>query len=65
MFYKLNLRNEIKKAKNNFIHLSQMKKEYYKLIKKIRNLKEKKIILLYITGIIFYCISLTHLSVLV
>ena len=62
MFYKLNLRNEIKKAKNNFIHLPQMKNEYYKLIKKIRNLKEKKIILLYITGVIFYCISLTHLS---
>ena len=62
MIYKLNLKNEIKKTTNNFIHLSQIKKGLYKLIKEIKKIKEKKIILLYITGVIFYCISLTHLS---
>ena len=33
-----------------------------KLFQNIEKIKEKNITLLYITGIIFYCISLTHLS---
>ena len=62
MIYKLHLKNVINKIKNNFIHLLQIRKGFLKLVKEIRHIKEKKIILLYITGVIFYCISLTHLS---
>ena len=62
MIYKLNLINEINKIKKNFVHLPGKDKGLSKLIKDINNIKEKKIIILYITGVIFYCISLTHLS---
>ena len=62
MIYKLNLINEINKIKKNFVHLPGKEKGLSKLIKDINNIKEKKIIILYITGVIFYCISLTHLS---
>ena len=62
MIYILYLKNVINKIKNNFIHLSQIKKIFLKLIKEISHIKEKKLIILYITGVIFYCISLTHLS---
>ena len=62
MIYKLKLINVLNKIKNNIVHLSQIKNGFSQLVKRISYIKEKKIIILYISGVIFYCISLTHLS---
>ena len=62
MIYKLKLINIISKIKKKSIYLPQIKKIFFKLIKYIKHIKEKKIIILYIIGVIIYCISLAHLS---
>lgn len=56
------MQNVINKLTINFFNLPLIEKRFSRLTNYITKIKEKLIILFYITGIIIYYISLTHLS---
>lgn len=62
MINKLKSRNVINNLIIYFFSLPRKAKRFSRLINILSKIKEKNIIFLYISGIVIYCISLTHLS---